>query len=226
MTGKATRSFRMDYGWIAGLGALLLVNAGVIWNSLRREDPLHQLNSAAIIAAIILGTALVGYLLLFLLYAKRRRRNRALARMGIEVLATVQVNRQFVEALAKIRGDVEPGTGYTDRDFLTWSYSLVDSGMSLAFYDGGREPYVDFEIPHEAVDSIAPSVIQGDPVSFAGLSVNVRKPTGVWSLPLLPVGRGPAGAFSIGGSGVAKLVEDLRAVIPPNDTRVVNGQFD
>jgi hypothetical protein len=206
-----------DYWWFAGLGGLLVLNVGGVLNSLKYEDSDARLQGVAILTAWVLGGLLVLFVVLLLLFAKRRRRNRVLARMEIRVIATCQVNHEMAEAMAKIRGDADAGAGYTDGDLLRWSLSLVEAGGELHFYDGGSDPFVSFSIAKENIDSVVPTVIAGHPVSFPGLLINVRTRTGITGLPVLPVGRGPAGAFSIGRARVAAMIEYLESGLPQND---------
>ena len=206
--------------WWFGLLGLLLVQVGLIVRSIVQEISHQPADPWSVIARAVPVPA--GFILLLTLTAALMpllyRRSRALARTvrtdpELTLLSMVQVTRNVVRTLTSLHDAVDHQPEYTAGQAALWRMALVDRGDGFALYDGSSEVRVVLEVPYSSVSGARSAIIDDGYGStrFHGLVIEFEHGGKDRQIDVLPVGRGPGGAFPQGKRFSERLVVLLRA---------------
>ncbi|WP_074258775.1 hypothetical protein [Agromyces cerinus] len=201
-------------GWYLLL--VFVIGQTVLWVSSMTRDAAAAPEQAWSIVArtLVVPVALTfaGYLAMLLVYHRTLVRNRVLRRdPGVAILCTTQVTEPAARLVAHLRDDADADRAYSDAEFATWRFTVVDAGAEMVFYDGSIDPHEVLRILWaDVVDAQLSDVVMGSR-SFRGITLSFSRNEHQFEFPLLPVGSGPAGAFPIGRRRVDALRAKLRA---------------
>ncbi|WP_157372774.1 hypothetical protein [Agromyces sp. Root81] len=201
-------------GWYLLL--VFVIGQTVLWvSSMTRDAAAAPEQAWSIVARTLVvpvALTLAGYLAMLLIYRRTLLRNRVLRRNpGMAILCTTQVTEPAARLVAHLRDDADADRAYSDAEFATWRFTVVDADADMVFYDGSTAPHDVLRIPWtDVVDAQLSDVVMG-PRSFRGITLSFSRDGRVFEFPLLPVGSGPAGAFPIGRRRVNELKALLRA---------------